>query len=86
MRAGDALLLTVIAVTLAGLVLDSATGGALGAWLGANLSTIGLTAGRAIGWIGLIASPLILLPLVGGCGDGSRICPAPSKRCFAAGR
>ncbi len=66
MRAGDVLLLIVIGLTLAGVVVDSLTAGALGAWLSANLSVVGLTAGRAMGWIGLIASPLILLPLIAG--------------------
>lgn len=66
MRAGDILLLTVIAVTLAGLALDGATGGAIAAWLSANLSALGLTAGRALGWIGLGLSPLALLPLLAG--------------------
>ena len=66
MRAGDILLLIVIAAALAGLAIDSATAGALGAWLSANLSSIGLAAGRALGWIGLALSPLILLPLLSG--------------------
>lgn len=66
MRAGDILLLSVIAVTLAGLAFDGATGGAIGSWLSANLSALGLTAGRALGWIGLVLSPLALLPLLAG--------------------
>ncbi len=66
MRAGDILLLIVIAAALAGLAIDSATAGALGAWLSANLSSIGLAAGRVLGWIGLALSPLILLPLLSG--------------------
>ena len=64
MRAGDALLLIVIALTAAGLVLDSVTGGGLGAWISANLSGAAMTAGRALGWIGLVLSPLLLLPVI----------------------
>jgi TRAP-type mannitol/chloroaromatic compound transport system permease small subunit len=66
MRSGDALLLIVIGLTLAGLIIDSVTAGGLGAWLSANLSASGLTAGRVIGWLGLVASPLMLLPLIAG--------------------
>lgn len=66
MRAGDVLLLVLIAATLAGFAVDGATGGALGGWLSANLSAMGLTAGQIIGWIGLGLSPLVLLPLIGG--------------------
>jgi TRAP-type mannitol/chloroaromatic compound transport system permease small subunit len=67
MRAGDVLLLVLIAATLAGLAVDGVTGGALGGWLSSNLSAAGLTAGQLIGWIGLALSPLILLPLIAGC-------------------
>lgn len=66
MRAGDVLLLVLIAATLAGLAVDGVTGGALGGWLSSNLSAAGLTAGQLIGWIGLAFSPLILLPLIAG--------------------
>lgn len=66
MRAGDVLLLVLIAATLAGLAIDGETGGAVGGWLSANLSAMGLTAGQIIGWIGLGLSPLILLPLIAG--------------------
>ncbi|MGJ3232315.1 MAG: TRAP transporter small permease subunit [Oceanicaulis sp.] len=64
MRAGDFLLLALIALTAAGLVIDTATGGALGAWLSANLSGLGQSIGRALGWIGLVASPLLLAPVL----------------------
>ncbi|XBQ15872.1 MAG: TRAP transporter small permease subunit [Oceanicaulis sp.] len=63
MRAGDVLLIAIIAASVAGVAADAASSGALGGWLSANLSAIGLTAGRVIGWIGLVLSPLILLPL-----------------------
>ncbi len=76
MRAGDVLLLSLIATTAAGLVMDSVTGGALGAWLSANLSGIGLGVGRALGWIALVASPLMLLPLIAGL--WGRFAPLPA--------
>jgi TRAP-type mannitol/chloroaromatic compound transport system permease small subunit len=75
MRAGDLFLLILIGSTLAGLAIDGASGGALGAWLAANLSTLGLSAGRVIGWIGLGLSPLILAPLI--IGVWGRLAPLP---------
>ena len=64
MRAGDLLLLAILALTAAGLLIDTLTGGAFGAGLAANLSGVGLGAGRALGWIGLVLSPLLLVPVV----------------------
>ena len=75
MRPGDGLLLLLIFATLAGLGLDGVTGGAVGAWLSANLATIGLTAGNWLGWLGLAASPLILIPLI--CAVWGRVAPLP---------
>ena len=66
MRAGDLLLLLLIGASLAGLAADGASEGAFGAWLDEHLSAAGLTAGRILGWIGLVLSPLILLPLLSG--------------------
>ena len=64
MRPGDILLIALIGLTLAGLGLDAISGGALAAWLPANLSTIGAAIGKALGWLGWMLSPLILVPLV----------------------
>ena len=64
MRAGDVLLICCLAITGAGLLIDAGSAGALGAWLTETLSGVGLTAGRLLGWIGLIASPLLLLPVI----------------------
>lgn len=66
MRAGDLLLLAVIAATATGLVIDALSGGALGAWLSGNLGALALSAGRAMGWAALVLSPLIALPLIAG--------------------
>jgi TRAP-type mannitol/chloroaromatic compound transport system permease small subunit len=64
MRSGDLLLAVLIALTVGGLLLDGATGGALGSWLGANLSGIASQIGRLLGWLGWVLSPLILIPLL----------------------
>ncbi len=64
MRAGDILLVLLIALSVGGLLLDGATGGALGAWLSANLSGIASQTGRLLGWLGWALSPLILIPLL----------------------
>lgn len=64
MRAGDALLLIAIALGIVLSLIDSATGGGVSTWSQANLYRLAASAGSALGWIGLIASPLLLLPLV----------------------
>lgn len=76
MRAGDILLLVVMALTAAGLAVDGVSQGAFGRWLAENLSVIGLTTGRILGWAALIASPLILLPL--GAGLWGRFASLPA--------
>lgn len=64
MRAGDLLLLVLIASTVAGLVLDGLSGGALASWFGANLSSLGLQIGNGLGWLGWGVSPLIAVPVL----------------------
>ena len=66
MRAGDRLLLGVIAASLIGLAADGATDGAVGATLSSHLPGIGAFVGQTLGWAGLVLSPLILLPLIAG--------------------
>lgn len=85
MRAGDYLLLAILAATAAGLALDAVTGGALGAWLGDNLSSFGLAAGRALGWIGLVLSPLLLLPVIAGVWGRFAPLPGALERVLSAG-
>lgn len=75
MRAGDLLLLIVIAATLAGLAIDALTSGGLGAWFSANLSAIGASVGRALGLGALVLSPLIAAPLLAGL--WGRFAPLP---------
>lgn len=65
MRAGDTLLIFIIAVCLIAAIVDGASGGAVQAWLQAHLSAIGMWAGRILLYGGLAASPLLLAPLVG---------------------
>lgn len=64
MRAGDVLLLVVIVTGIALSLIDSATGGSVSAWSQANLYRLTATAGETLGWIGLVLSPLLLLPLI----------------------
>ncbi|MEQ8405323.1 MAG: TRAP transporter small permease subunit [Oceanicaulis sp.] len=85
MRAGDALLLILIALTAAGLVLDSVTGGALGAWVSTNLPAIAMVAGRALGWIGLVLSPLLLVPVIAAFWGRFATLPAALERLLARG-
>lgn len=63
MRAGDILLLIVLAVTGLGLVADAASAGALGGWISAQLPGLASGVGRILGWVGLALSPLLLLPV-----------------------
>lgn len=64
MRAGDALLLVVIVASVLLAVIDSATGGGVAAWAQANLYAHASRAGTVLGWVGLVLSPLLLLPLI----------------------
>ncbi|MCC5995030.1 MAG: TRAP transporter small permease subunit [Oceanicaulis sp.] len=85
MRAGDALLLILLGATLAGLGADAASGGAIGAWLQANLPTLGRQAGAGLSWIGLILSPLLALPLIAGIWGRFAGLPAPASAMLRRG-
>ena len=63
MRAGDALLLGVIGVSVALMLVDSATGGGVQSFAQQHLYAIGRSAGAVLGWIGLVLSPLLIIPL-----------------------
>lgn len=63
MRAGDVLLLVLIAAAILLSLIDSATGGGVSSWTQAHLFSLASAAGTALGWVGLIASPLLLIPL-----------------------
>ena len=64
MRAGDILLLAIIAASLGAILADGAMNGALQAWASASLPAIAARAGTALGWSGWVLSPLLLLPLL----------------------
>ncbi|MBI1237102.1 MAG: TRAP transporter small permease subunit [Alphaproteobacteria bacterium] len=66
MRGGDWLIVLIIAGIIVVMVLDGLTAGSLSAWMGSSLYQTVLPAGRLAGWAGLILSPLLLLPLLGG--------------------
>lgn len=64
MRTGDLILLCLIGLSVAGVLVDQATAGSIGQFLGANLSSYGAGAGTLAGWLGWALSPLILIPLL----------------------
>lgn len=80
MRAGDVLLLGLLATTGLGLALDGATQGAIGDVLSTHLAAIGRTAGTTLGWIGWALSPLILIPLLAGVWGRFASLPASLER------
>jgi len=66
MRAGDALVLILIAASALLVVFDSASGASASTWIGDNLYATLSPVGTFIGWLGLILSPLLILPLLAG--------------------
>jgi len=85
MRAGDFLLIAVILASLAGIGADTASGGAVGSWVQENLPDIGASAGQALGWIGWVLSPLLVLPLLLGVYGRARGLPEPLARLLRRG-
>lgn len=75
MRAGDWLLFSIVAASLALIGIDGASGGAVQAALHTHLSSAGQTAGRWLLRAGLVLSPLLLLPLIAAL--WARISPLP---------
>lgn len=66
MRGGDWLIILIIAASIIVMVLDGLTDGGISAWINSSLYQTVLPVGRMLGWAGLILSPLLLLPLIGG--------------------
>ncbi|MFN3835911.1 MAG: TRAP transporter small permease subunit [Glycocaulis sp.] len=64
MRAGDWLLVTILA--LAGLLMlaDTLTGGGVQGWIASDLSARGRELGIALGWVGWGLTPVVALPLI----------------------
>ncbi|WP_291842774.1 TRAP transporter small permease subunit [Maricaulis sp.] len=77
MRTGDGLLLALIILSLGLVLVDLATGGAVGQWSGGNLPGIARTIGVWLGRIGVWLSPLLLLPLFSGLMGRFLGLPAP---------
>lgn len=80
MRAGDVLLLVLLAATGLGLVVDGVTQGALGGFFSSHLTAIGRTVGTTLGWVGWALSPLALLPLLAGLWGRFASLPAALER------
>tara|TARA_R110000868_G_scaffold10896_4_gene52624 strand:+ start:145 stop:930 length:786 start_codon:yes stop_codon:yes gene_type:complete len=64
MRAGDRLILTLGALVLALTLVDILTGGGVAAWSADHLASSAHTAGSALGLLGRIGWPLLLIPLL----------------------
>lgn len=64
MRAGDILLILLVAATLAVIGVDSLTGGAVSAWSDANLHSLAVRAGRMLSMSGMLLSVLLLIPVL----------------------
>tara|TARA_R110002096_G_scaffold16282_4_gene55879 strand:+ start:201 stop:980 length:780 start_codon:yes stop_codon:yes gene_type:complete len=64
MRAGDILLLLIIAITAVLLVADSVTGGAVGVWIDANGYATSIRIGRMFKMTGMLMVVLLFLPIV----------------------
>ncbi|WP_429911409.1 TRAP transporter small permease subunit [Glycocaulis sp.] len=64
MRAGDWLLLALIALTLALIAADQLSGGAVQGWIASDLSARGRDLGIALGWVGWGLTPVVALPLL----------------------
>jgi len=65
MRGGDWLIVLVITASVVMTLLDGLTGGVVSDWVGASLYQAALPVGTLLGWIGLITSPFLMLPLLG---------------------
>lgn len=63
MRAGDWLLITILALTGLLMLADTLTGGGVQAWIASDLSATGRQLGIALGWIGWALTPVVALPL-----------------------
>lgn len=64
MRAGDWLLVGIVALTLGVITADQLSGGAVQAWIASDLSSAALGAGQLLGWLGWALAPVAALPLI----------------------
>jgi TRAP-type mannitol/chloroaromatic compound transport system permease small subunit len=66
MRAGDGLVLILIAASILLVFVDNVSDAAVSAWIGDHLYSSLSPVGTFIGWLGLALSPLMILPLLAG--------------------
>ena len=66
MRGGDALLLLIIVISVALVIADGMTGGAIAGWIETHLYARARDAGVFLRWAGWILAPALALPLIGG--------------------
>ncbi|MCC5980132.1 MAG: TRAP transporter small permease subunit [Oceanicaulis sp.] len=64
MRAGDWLLIAILALTGLLMLADMATGGGVQGWIASDLSIRGRELGIALGWAGWGLTPVVALPLI----------------------
>jgi TRAP-type mannitol/chloroaromatic compound transport system permease small subunit len=64
MRAGDWLLVALVALTLGMIAADQVSGGALQAWIASDLPAAGHAAGAFLGWVGWGLTPVVAFPLI----------------------
>lgn len=64
MRAGDWLLLTLIALTVIVMATDRLADGSIQAWIASDLPATGRELGVVLGWAGWGLTPLVILPLI----------------------
>ncbi|MGY6663454.1 MAG: TRAP transporter small permease subunit [Glycocaulis sp.] len=64
MRAGDWLLLALIALTLTLIAADQISGGSVQTWIASDLPATGREFGALLGWVGWALTPVIALPLI----------------------
>jgi TRAP-type mannitol/chloroaromatic compound transport system permease small subunit len=66
MRGGDWLVVLIIICSVLLTLLDGMTAGGVSGWMTNHLYQTARPVGIVLGWIGLVASPLLALPLLGG--------------------
>ena len=76
MRAGDWLLIALMAATAAILFADRLSGGAVQAWIASDLSGTGRDIGVFLGWVGWGMTPLVVFPLLAAVWSVIRVPPA----------
>jgi len=64
MRAGDWLLVGLVALTLGVITADQLSGGSVQAWIASDLSATARSAGQFLGWLGWALAPVAALPLI----------------------